>query len=288
MYSNVLVRILYVYFVYFVWNIATGQNWDSTKCSYMIVYVCIARIYMYILYSTYTSYCLYMNVYTCIVCVVCIQLYMYVFECIRTYIVCILCPSFFCTYRPVFACIRSYMKVFLLVTFMSCVRAFTPKTRINVFIRKYYINSTSISIKNTNCIRTYTIIYGCPFAPKPVGRPDFHHPNTYVYCLYTHVYVRIIRSYMSVYICIGLYMFVWASQRVLVQGIRTYTKYTGIYVRNIRTLYVRIRTQTYTIVDKRICLYIVCICTYIIRILSICLYIQKKKYRVQRTAFIAN
>ena len=181
------------------------------------------------------------------------------------------------------------MKVFLLVTFMSCVRAFTPKTRIIVYIRKYYTNSTSISIKNTNSIRTYTIIYGCPFVPKPVGRTDFYHPNTYVYCTYMHVYVRIIRSYMSVYICIGLYMFVWSSLRVLVQGIRTYTKYTDIYVRNIRTIYVRIRTQTYRIFDKRICLYIVRIRTYIIRILSICLYIEKKdKYRVQRTAFIAN
>jgi len=104
-----------------------------------------------------------------------------------------------------------------------------------------------------------------------------------------HVYVRIFRTYMSVYICIGLYMFVWSSLRVLVQGIRTYTKYTDIYVRNIRTLYVRIRTQTYRIFDKRICLYIVRIRTYMIRILSICLYIEKKdKYRVQRTEFIAN
>ena len=135
---------------------------------------------MYILYSTYTSYRLYMYVNTCIICIACIRLYVYVFECIRTYIVCILCPSFFCTYMHVFACIRSYMKVFLLVTFLSCVHAFTPKTRIIVYIRKYYTNSTSISVKNTNSIRTYTTIYGCPFVPKPVRRTDFHHPNTYV------------------------------------------------------------------------------------------------------------
>ena len=135
---------------------------------------------MYILYSTYTSYCLYMHVYTCIVCIVCIPLYMYVFECIRTYIVCTLCPSFFCTYRPVFACIRSYMKVFLLVTSLSCVSAFTPKTRIIAYIRKNDLNFTSISIKNTNSIRTYTTIYGCPYVPKPVRRPDFYNPYTYV------------------------------------------------------------------------------------------------------------
>ena len=120
------------YSTYTYVDVRIGSHWQST---YIFVYVCIARIYMYILYSTYTSYSLYMYVYFCIVC---IDLYMYVFECIRTYIVRILCPSFFCRYRPVYACIRSYMRVFLLVTSLSYVSAFPPKTRILINIRTYY------------------------------------------------------------------------------------------------------------------------------------------------------
>ena len=63
---------------------------------------------------------------------------MYVFECIRTYMVRILCPDCFLHVYARIACIRSYMKVYLLVTSLSCVSAFTLKTRINTYIRTLY------------------------------------------------------------------------------------------------------------------------------------------------------
>ena len=179
---------------------------------------------------------------------------MYVFECIRTYIVRILCPSFFCTYRPVFACIHSYMRVFLLVTSLSCVSAFTPKTRIIAYIRKNDLNFTCISIKNTNNIRTYTTIYGCPYVPKPVRRPDFQQS---IYVRITYVFARIrtysvciLRTYMCVYVCISCICTYrapngfWNKKYVHIRDIQTYTytiyvRYTYVYVR-IRTFYVRI------------------------------------------------
>jgi hypothetical protein len=56
--------------VYFVFNILSGQNWDSTKCtynSYMLVYIRIWYVFFgpFFWFAHIGQYCLYMFVYEC-------------------------------------------------------------------------------------------------------------------------------------------------------------------------------------------------------------------------------